>query len=147
MDIRRFAEKHGLRVKRDDCGEFFTPCKRGMIYEHGSGWFGAMVIGRSARARAWTSVRRRLLAAGFTLHQDGDSEGSLLFNVGNEAQCREAIRVMGARRRRRYAPDVLQRMRDRAMGLGNSETDPPIKKGVSATRIDDGHLGGTQARG
>lgn len=120
MDIKGFGDKYGLRVRRDDCGELFVPCKRGQIYEHGRGWFGVMVIGRNASARVWGNVRRVLTAVGFALHQDGDSEGSLIFNGDNEAQCREAIRIMGAFRRRRYSPESLKKLTDRVLGLRNS---------------------------
>lgn len=127
MDIKRFAEKYGLRVKRDDCGESFIPCRRGQIYKHGSCWFGAMVIGRNASARVWSSVKRALSAAGFTPHQDGDCEGSLLFNGDNEAQCREAIRVMGASRRRRYSPEALKKLTERVSGARNNAAKAPTK--------------------
>ena len=127
MDIKSLAEKYGLRVKRDDCGESFTPCKRGQIYEYGSGLFGVMVFGAHASGRAWSSVKRLLTAAEFTLHQDGDSEGSLLFNGSNEAQCREAIRVMGAYRRRPHSPENLKKSRGRLSGLRNSAADPRLK--------------------
>lgn len=120
MDIKRLAEKYGLRLKRDDCGELFVPCKRGQIYEYGSGWFGVMVFGPNASARAWSSVKRLLTTAGFTPHQDGDYEGSLLFNGGNEVQCRRAIRVMGAFRRRRYSPENLKRLTEQVSGPCNN---------------------------
>jgi hypothetical protein len=147
MDIKRLADKYGLRVKRGDCGECFVPCKRGQIYKYGSGLLGAMVFGPNASARAWSRVKRALSAAGFTPHQDGDSEGSLLFNGDSEAQCREAIRVMGAFRRRRYSPETLKKLTERISKPRNNAAKARTKMALQppesiATRLVVAQEGG-----
>src|ERR1039458_1353939 len=103
-DIIKFAEQSRLRMQRDTHGEMFVPCYRGQIYHHGGDTLGALVI-TEGKARSspkvWGNVRRGLLAAGFTLHQNGDAEGSLLFDAHNPEMACAAIRLMKARRKRR----------------------------------------------
>lgn len=108
--IAKFAERYRLRTQRDTQGEVFIPCKRGQIYHHGGDTFGVMVI-TEGKARSspkiWANVRRGLLAAGFTLRQTGDSEGSVLFNAHNPEMARAAIRWMRARRKREVTTKLL----------------------------------------
>jgi hypothetical protein len=115
-DITRLAEQYRLRTQRDGQGEMFIPCQRGQIYHHGGQTMGALVINEGkARSspKVWGNVRRGLLAAGFTLHQNGDAEGSLLFDGHNPAMARAAIRLMKARRKRRVevTPRLLGHLR------------------------------------
>jgi len=76
MNINDLEKEYKLRIKRDtcgECGEYYIPSKHGQIYEQGSGLFGVMVLGSSARR--WESIKRKLTGEGFTLRQNGDSEG------------------------------------------------------------------------
>jgi len=57
----------------------------------------------------WGAVRKTLQAAGFSLHQNGDAEGSLLFNPEDPEQSKLAISVMGARRKRRMTPEAREK--------------------------------------
>jgi hypothetical protein len=111
-DIRKFAERYRLRLQRDTQGEVFIPCQRGQIYYHGGDTLGVLVINEGkthTTPKVWGNVRRGLLAAGFTLHQNGDAEGSLLFDAHNPEMVRVAIRLMRARRKRRVevTPELL----------------------------------------
>lgn len=108
MDISEFAEKHGLRVKRDLCGERFIPCRAGQIYENGGGSFGVLVM--AATAKRWNSIRRKLEIAGFVIRQSGDTEGSLVFDPVDDAQCRAAIRVMRPYRVKRLSAEERQKL-------------------------------------
>jgi hypothetical protein len=86
MEARLFAEKYGLKAKRDECGELIIPGRVGQIYEYGSGRFGALLMPPGdPRPRAWGNFRRKLLAAGFHLLQNGDAEGCLLFHATDAA--------------------------------------------------------------
>jgi hypothetical protein len=111
-DITMFAETYRVRSQRDSQGETFIPSQRGQIYHHGGNTLGVLVI-NEAKARStpkvWGIVRRDLLAAGFTLQQDGDAEGSLLFDAQNPEMARAAIRLMKARRKRKVivTPQLL----------------------------------------
>jgi hypothetical protein len=109
-DIKIFAEQYRLRTQRDNLGETFIPCQRGQIYHHGGDTLGVLVIneGRAHSSPSiWANVRRGLLAAGFTLHQNGDYEGSLLFDSQNPEMAQAAIQFMRARRKRKVTPELL----------------------------------------
>lgn len=112
MEARLFAEKYGLKAKRDECGELIIPGRVGQIYEYGSGRFGALFMPPGdPRPRAWGNFRRKLLAAGFHLLQNGDAEGCLLFHATDAAQARPAIRAIGAKARRKPSEAQLAVLR------------------------------------
>jgi hypothetical protein len=111
-DITKFAETYRLRTQRDTQGDRFIPCQRGQIYYHGGDTLGVLVISEGkahTSPNIWANVRRGLLAAGFTLYQNGDAEGSLLFDAQNPEMATAAIRWMKARRKRRVevTPQLL----------------------------------------
>jgi hypothetical protein len=98
MDVRLFAEKYRLRTKRDECGELIIPGGLGQIYEYGPGQLGCMVLGKSACY--WNAARRKLVAAGFQVIQDGDTEGTGLFDPEDANQVKVATQVVRAKRKR-----------------------------------------------
>jgi hypothetical protein len=101
--LETFADRYHLRLKGDRCGDPFIPCQRGQIYEHGGGTFGAMAIndaGGKSSPKVWGNIRRALLAAGCIFHQNGDGEGTCLFDSEDPAQSRVAIMAMKARKKR-----------------------------------------------
>jgi hypothetical protein len=104
MNVSEFAEQYRLKVSRDDCGEKIISGKAGHVYENGDDRLGVCLMFKSARK--WMSVQRRLLAAGFTLKQDGDSEGTLLFDPDNVDQVAAAIRETRIRPRRVLSEDA-----------------------------------------
>jgi hypothetical protein len=108
MTIKEFAEKHNLNVRRDSCGEETIPGKpskaervedRSHVYDHGDGkLFGVCLL--FASAKRWGNAKRRLLALGSELRQQGDTEGTLLFDPENEGMAKAALREAGVKRRR-----------------------------------------------
>jgi len=48
----------------------------------------------------WTWAKKKLTAAGFVIKQDGDTEGTAVFDAASEEQARLAIKVAGIKRRR-----------------------------------------------
>jgi hypothetical protein len=101
MDVRLFAEKYGLKAKRDECGEHIIPGRLGQIYEYGAGRFGCMVMASSARH--WNTARRKLGTAGCQVIQNGDTEGTALFDPQDNSQVKVAIGLVGAKQRRRVS--------------------------------------------
>ncbi len=49
----------------------------------------------------WANAKRKLKAAGFLIRQDGDREGTALFDPDDACQARLAIRLIRARRSRK----------------------------------------------
>lgn len=125
-EVKQFAETYRVRARRDECGELIIPGRIGHVYEHGTGRFGVYL--ECATKRAWKSAKRTLTAAGFTIRQNGDLEGTALFNPANEQQARLALEIARVRKRRVVTPEQRQKLAERMRS---------IKRGVSAARIDD----------
>ncbi len=84
MTIQEFAEVHSVRVRRDGCSEIIIPGRffnaelrrerveyGSHIYENGDGRFGVCLL--FATKMRWTLAKRKLIAEGFVLKQDGDT--------------------------------------------------------------------------
>ncbi len=109
MDIQAFANRYRLRAKRHEDGELIITGKVGHIYEHDESTLSLMFL--PDRPRLWANARRKLEAVGFVIWQDGDHEGSALFDPTNKAQARLALRVVGIKRKRRASPAQLSNLR------------------------------------
>jgi hypothetical protein len=108
MTIQEFAAKHKTRIKQDDAGDFIVPGKHGQIFEHGSDRFGVMFL--MDGAGAWNNRRKACEAVGMRLIQDGDTEGTLLFDPENQIQTRTAIRLVEARQKRQVSPEAAEHL-------------------------------------
>jgi hypothetical protein len=53
------------------------------VYEHGAGRFGVMLMFDSARK--WSNAKKTLIAGGFAIRQNGDTEGTALFDPEDKA--------------------------------------------------------------
>ena len=97
IGIKAFSEQFRLKMSRDDCGEPIIAGKQGQLYEFGPAKLAVTVLAKSARR--WNAARRKLVAAGCRIIQNGDTEGTALFNPGNPEQAGLAIRLIRARHR------------------------------------------------
>jgi hypothetical protein len=106
-------------VRRDSCGEEIIPGKprnatrqenRRHIFQHSDDGklFGLSLHFNSGRAFGF--ALRRLLAAGFTPAQIGDTEGTMLFNPADTKEARAAIQEAGIRINRPASPEQLARL-------------------------------------
>jgi hypothetical protein len=87
--IESFAARHRLKSRKDVDGTTIIPGRLGHIYEYSSGELGICLLLKTPRA--WGFAQRRLVAAGFTIRQSGDSEACATFDPGNDVQARCAI--------------------------------------------------------
>jgi hypothetical protein len=105
MTLQEFANRHRLRVRRDEDGQPIVSGRDGVIYRHGSRQFAVMVLDpadkvtRSARPR-WAHRKRLCRAAGLRLILDGDTEGTHLFRPEDPAMAGIAMKIVRASRRR-----------------------------------------------
>jgi hypothetical protein len=116
MTIKDFAAQHKVRIKLDEDGEAIVMAKHGQIYDYGSGRFGVMFLFSSAGK--WNNRRKACEAAalaspaeaqrGMEVIQDGDTEGTLLFDPENRDQAKLAIRLVGAYRKRQLSLEQRQ---------------------------------------
>lgn len=126
MTLVEFAEQYRARTRQNECGETIIPGKLWkeqpkagrmyghQIYEHGNGQFGLLLmfpveeipeIGGSGKSAKWVNARRKLIAAGFTIRQNGDAEGTALFNPEDKAQARFGLKLAGVKTRRQLSPE------------------------------------------
>lgn len=123
MTLQGLAEENRLRTRRDPCGDRNILGRRGEIHEYGSGRFGVTVMGRSARM--WGNARRELIAAGFQITQNADSEGTALFDPTNQTQLRLALKVIRARQRRQPSEAQLAVLRNGRKSLRRGGSTAP----------------------
>jgi hypothetical protein len=105
MDLKEFAQKHSLQIRRsrqDDTDNIVG--RFGEIYEYDDGELALMLCGVPTGTGRWSRVRSKCIAAGMTVRQNGDDEGALSFDPANKEQAALAVKLAGARPRRRLSP-------------------------------------------
>lgn len=104
--IKQFADKHRAKVTRDiDDGTDIVAGSNGQIYEFSRERLGVIFIPTVVRTRKWNALTTEAIAAGMTLHQDGDSEGSFSFDADNPKHAAIALKIAGVRRKRQLSPE------------------------------------------
>ena len=123
-----FANANRLRIKTDACGDSFVPGKLGHLYEHDAHRFGIVLEAGACGASLNTTLRarkRRAIAAGFGLHQEGDCEAILLFDPTDVIQARLATRLIDAKKIRKAARPTDAQLRSRALFSSRSRSRRP----------------------
>lgn len=133
MKLETFIEHHRLRQKRDGCGDLNAIGKRGTIYEYGSGLFAVTVMGAPS-AQHWNTFRLALKGAGCRITQNGDEEGTAVFDPENAEQVRIALAAIHAFRKRKLSPEHRTRLIERLSRMRSFalETKSDTKDGVTA---------------
>ena len=113
MEIREWASMYQVKCSRDVCGDPVVPGRAYHIecchvYEDGNRLGICLLFDHG---KTWKTAKRKALAAGFTLKQDGDREGTLLFDADNESQSRLALKLCGIYARRRLNISQADRIR------------------------------------
>jgi len=96
--LRRFAAKHRVKTRRHIDGTVIIPGRLGHVYELDEEQLAVLLTLPSVRH--WTFARARLIADGFAIVQNGDSEGCAAFCPSDVSQARAAIREAKIRPRR-----------------------------------------------
>jgi hypothetical protein len=102
MTITQLAERYRLRVRKDECGNKIIPGKVGQIYHYGNGGMGLIYMPdpqghKPPSVGKWNNRRKAMVAAGFRILQDGDAEGSAIFDGNDPKQVRLAIQIVRAK--------------------------------------------------
>jgi len=133
--IEQFVETYRVKPRKDSCGEVIIPGKprktkwtedKSHIYENGdnqaSRQFGLCLMNPLPYTESkgtYRNAQKRLLAAGFIQGQDGDSEGTFLFDPSNPVQAKLAIREAGIKIARTLSPEQLLAMKAQGLTLAN----------------------------
>ncbi|MEK9722979.1 MAG: hypothetical protein VW405_05770 [Rhodospirillaceae bacterium] len=135
--LHEFAVANRLHVRRSpEDGSPEIAGRAGSIYPMGDGRL--VVLALDLTKRQWSARRRLGLSVRMTLHQDGDAEGSLVFDPHDPKQAEVAIRIAGARRKRRVSAATAERLRE--AGARHRFVRPRRRRGLSAPQIDAGGL-------
>lgn len=102
MNIGDFAHTYSLKPSRDECGEVIIRGVYGHIYFHSSSRMGVLLM---TTPRRWGTRRRLFTNAGFQVIQNGDCEGTALFDPADASRVRLAIKAAGVRRKRAMTPE------------------------------------------
>lgn len=113
MELKQWAQAHNVWVTPDVCGDPIIPgkalqleCCHVFDFEDGA-HFGLCLM--LDHGRSWSAAKTKALAAAFTLKQDGDREGILLFDPANETQSELALSLAGIRQHRKHNLSAEQR--------------------------------------
>ena len=131
--IRVFADHNRLPVSRDADGTIVIRGQAGChLYEYDEGELGLLVSSdaKDPRPHRWAGIRKRCLAVGMTLRQNGDDEGALSFDPSNREQARLAIKIAGARPKRQLSPEH----RAKLLAVGFQKRVNPALEGVSSDK-------------
>ena len=103
FNMEDFAVEYNLVTKRDSCGEpLIVPGNPrrsediSHIYQHDETTLGLVLLYDTPTL--WANAKKRLTGLGFTVHQDGETEGTLLFNPENQTQVQAAIKTAGLKK-------------------------------------------------
>ncbi len=141
MSIETFSEKYRVKARKDVDGTVIVPGKLGHIYEHGAGKLGVLFMPYAQRARLWSVTKVKGTAAGMTVRQNGDAEGTLLFDPANSEQARLALKLVRVKAKRVLSAAQRQALAER---LKNLPSDALRNEG-SAARNDEGQENGLRA--
>ena len=126
--LKGFAEQHRLRMNSDECHDAMVRGKVGHLFAHDAGWFG-IVLEAPANStfldNTLRSRKRRAIAAGLLLRQEGDFEAILLFEPTDAKQARLAIRLIQAKKIKKAPPPTDAQLRVRALFSSKARSKRP----------------------
>jgi hypothetical protein len=108
LHLQQIATNYRLRLARDECGDPVILGKGGHLYAYDDSFLAVLVS--SSSKRAWTHARKKLVAAGLTLLQDCDIEGTARFDPLNPQQAKVAIHLAGVKKRRCVTPETKAKL-------------------------------------
>jgi predicted DNA-binding transcriptional regulator YafY len=134
MELKQFAEQFRLQVRRDVDGTDIVVGKFGHIYEHSVTKLSVLFMPPVPRARLWSIVKAKGTEAGMIVRQNGDSEGTLVFDPNAPEQARLAIRLVRARPKRILTEEQRSALSERL----SKARKGALRNGTSAARTHEG---------
>jgi hypothetical protein len=123
-----FAERYRLRMNRDECHDTIVRGKLGHLSAHDARWFGIVLeapANSTSLDNTLRSRKRRAIAAGFLLHQEGDFEAIVLFDPTDTKQARLAIRLIHAKKIKKAPRPTDAQLRARALFSSRARSRRP----------------------
>ena len=134
MEIKAFADKYRVRVRKDECGEMIIPGKRGHVYVHsypGTGVYGAIYERDTPTAKGFgiKPLLTLVLEGSLTLKGEGDIEAIFLFDPERLDVVEVLLKVLRVSRRRIPSPELLERLRQMRDRNRSKVSDKPLVEG------------------
>jgi len=113
MTLPQFADHYRLKLVHDECGDPIVHGRLGNdsnISEYSDTELTLCWLpdGKTpARSGLWKRTKAKCVAAGMTLHQDGDAEGIFIFDPADAGQAKLAIKCVKAKAKRQMTPERL----------------------------------------
>lgn len=123
--LRAFADQYRLKTSLDECRELIIPGRQGQIYEYSDTQLGVMFSPNDSHPRRWSYLRRRAIAAGLRVVQDGDSEGAFVFDPNDPEQVALALKIAKVIRRRQISEARRNQLRGYLTKAHRRRSDPP----------------------
>jgi hypothetical protein len=125
LALTSFADSHRLTTVRGG-DERYVQGRDGLLAEYSRERLHLLLTPGTGNAGWWNNRRRAAIAAGMTLDQDGDTEGSLIFDPSDAKQTAAAIRLSGCRQRRaiteKERAGLLERLQRRKVPENGTKT-------------------------
>lgn len=114
MTLEQFASKHNLKLKQfpEDGGASVIDGRQGQIYDGDDERLAVSYMPAAYHAKTWGNFRRAAIAAGMVVQQNGDAEGSLLFDPKSGSQAKMAIKIAAARTKRKISAEHLKKLQE-----------------------------------
>lgn len=105
MDIKEFAEKYKLALRRDEEGDYIIPSKLGKshIYKYSDKLFAFVVLPKSGSPTMWNKIKK--LCKDLKILQSGDAEGTIAFDPKSTEQRKLAFTAISVKRRRKISDE------------------------------------------
>jgi hypothetical protein len=126
--LAEYGEQYRIRMKRDECGDSIVGGRFGHLYEHDAHRLGIVLEAPPDKLRSDRTLRarrRRAIAAGFVVHQEGECEAILLFDPSDRKQALLAIRLIHAKKIRKAAEPTNAQLRSRALFSSRARSRRP----------------------
>jgi hypothetical protein len=113
MTLPQFADHYRLKLAHDECGDPIVSGRLGKdsnISDFSDTELAMCWLAdgkKTAPPGMWNRTKAKCVAAGMTLHQDGDAEGILAFDPADPGQAKLAIKCVKAKVKRQMSPERL----------------------------------------
>jgi len=133
MNLHEFSTQYRVRKPRkDDCGDLNIVGKRGGIYEYDDRLFCATIL-HCPNSLHWNKFRTLAIAKGLKISQNGDEEGTFLFDPANPEQAKLAIAATRQFKRRILSPEQREVLSRRLTGTPNFVRKTQIDRSTEET--------------
>jgi len=111
MNLQEFADQFRIRPPHaDECGDLNIVGKRGDIYVYDDKLFCCTIL-RAPTSQHWNKYREQAVGMGLKVTQNGDAEGTFLFDPAVTIEANFAIEAIQPHFKRQASPAQLENLK------------------------------------